>query len=115
MASNPPLQAMFGAGASQTASQLIIQKADLVAPPELQPTYTFIPALDNSSESIALALIARWIRGQDQATDRQLGFSPFEMALDFNAAAGKYQRIYTSITKVRIDDTFALFPSPNEI
>lgn len=113
MASNPPLQAIFGQGSSQTETQLIILKSDLVAPVELNPSYTFTPAADNTSESLFLALYMRAMRNQDQSTDSQLKLTPFEMALDFSLS--KYQRLYTSELIVRVDDTFSLFPNPSSI
>ncbi len=113
MASNPPLQAIFGQGATQTDTQLIIQKADLVAPIELNPSYIFTPLADNTSESLFLALYLRVMRNQDQSADAEMRLTPFEMSLDFSFS--KYQRLYLSQFIVRVDDTLALFPSPSNI
>lgn len=113
MASDPPIQAIFGAGATQNATQLIILKNDLVAPLELNPSYTFTPGATNTAESMMLALYLRWLRNQDQSADAQIRLSPFEMALDFSFS--KYQRLYQSQFIVRVDDTLALFPNPNAV
>lgn len=111
MASDPPLQAIFGPNATQTATQIIIAKADLIAPVELNPSYTFTPADVNTAESIMLAMYLRWLRNQDQSADAQIRLLPFEMSLDFSFS--KYQRLYLSQFIVRVDDTLALFPNPS--
>lgn len=63
MAVDPPLTTLFGAGATQDATTLTIQKSSL---PGLTPT-----ASDNS-EKLLVGLLRRWILGQDTSTDAQV-------------------------------------------
>jgi hypothetical protein len=111
--SEPLTTNFFGAGFTQTASNLTILKSDLVAPVGLTPSYEFTPAANNRSEQLALALILRWLRHQDQSTDSQFILKPFEQTLEFRF--NKWQRRYFSEIEIFQDDTVSTFPNPNLI
>ncbi|MCC3417264.1 MAG: hypothetical protein JGK28_04675 [Microcoleus sp. PH2017_07_MST_O_A] len=113
MPSEPLFTNFFGAGATQTATQLIILKNDLIAPVGLVPSYDFTPTASNRSEQLALALMLRWLRNQDQSTDSQFVIKPFEQTLEFRF--NKWQRRYVSEIEVFQDDTVSTFPNPNLI
>lgn len=113
MPSEPLFTNFFGAGATQTATQIIILKNDLIAPTGLTPGYDFTPAPTNRSEQSALALILRWLRNQDQSTDSQFIIKPFEQSLEFRF--NKWQRRYVSEIEIFQDDTVSTFPNPNLI
>jgi hypothetical protein len=113
MPSEPIFTNFFGANATQTDTQIIIQKADLVAPDGLTPSYQFVPAAVNGPESIALALILRWLRNQDQSTDSQFKITPFEQSLEF--LFNKWIRRYVAQIEVNIEDTSSPIPNPNLI
>lgn len=63
MAVNPPLTTLFGAGATQDATTLTIQKSSL---PDLTP------AASNNSEALLVGLLRRWFLGQDTSSDAQV-------------------------------------------
>lgn len=113
MPSEPLLANFFGSGVSQSATNLIIVKNDLIAPVGLVPSYNFTPAENNRSEQLALALILRWLRNQDQSTDSQFIIKPFEQSLEFRF--NKWQRRYFSEIEIFQDDTLSTFPDPNLI
>ncbi len=113
MPSEPLTTNFFGTGFTQTATNLIILKSDLIAPTGLVPSYEFTPAVNNRSEQLALALILRWWRNQDQSTDSQFVIKPFEQTLEFRF--GKWQRRYFSEIEIFQDDTVSTFPNPNLI
>ncbi|MCC3513624.1 MAG: hypothetical protein JGK29_32900 [Microcoleus sp. PH2017_17_BER_D_A] len=92
MPSEPLFTNFFGAGATQTATQ---------------------PTVSNRSEQLALTLILRWLRNQDQSTDSQFVIKPFEQTLEFRF--NKWQRRYVSEIEVFQDDTVSTFPNPNLI
>lgn len=113
MPSEPLFVNFFGLGATQNESQIIILKNDLIAPVGLTPSYEFIPALINGSESIALAMILRWARHQDQSTDSQFVLKPFEQSLEFRF--NKWQRRYVAEIEIWQDDLASTLPNPNLI
>ncbi|MDF0553877.1 hypothetical protein [Kamptonema sp. UHCC 0994] len=113
MASEPLITNFFGQNVTQDATNLIINKNDLVAPVGLVPSYDFTVIAVNRSEQLALALFLRWLRNQDQSTDSQFVISPFEMTLEFRFS--KWQRRYTSTLDIYQDDTISTFPNPNLI
>ncbi len=113
MASDPLPTAFFGTGFTQDASQLTIVKADLIPPTGLTPTYQFIPALVNGSESLFLALLLKVQRNQDKSTDSQLVITPFEMFLEYRFQ--KWQRKYICQIEIYQDDAVSTYPNPNLI
>lgn len=113
MPSEPLLANFFGSGVSQSATNLMIAKNDLIAPVGLVPSYNFTPTENNRSEQLALALILRWLRNQDQSTDSQFIIKPFEQSLEFRF--NKWQRRYFSEIEIFQDDTLSTFPDPNLI
>lgn len=113
MPSEPLVNNFFGAGFTQSAINLIILKSDLIAPVGLTPSYDFTPAANNRSEQLALALILRWLRNQDQSTDSQFIIKPFEQTLEFRF--NKWQRRYSTEIEIFQDDTVSTFPNPNLI
>lgn len=113
MASEPLFVSFFGAGVSQDVNQIIILKNDLIAPSGLTPTYEFTPAVVNTPEQTALALILRWLRNQDASTDSQFILKPFEQSLEFRF--NKWQRRYVSEIEIWQDDTISTLPNPNLI
>ena len=113
MPSEPLPTSFFGTGFTQNITSLTVLKADLLAPVGLIPSYDFIPALANGTESLALALFLRWGRNQDQSTDSQFIIKPFEMTLEFRF--NKWQRKYTAIIEIWQDDNVSTFPNPNLI
>jgi hypothetical protein len=113
MPSEPLTTNFFGSGFTQTATNLIIVKNDLIAPVGFVPSYNFTPAINNRSEQLALALILRWLRNQDQSMDSQFILKPFEQSLEFRF--NKWQRRYSSEIEIFQDDTLSSFPDPNLI
>jgi hypothetical protein len=113
MPSEPLFTNFFGAGATQTATQIIMLKNDLVAPIGLTPSYDFTPAAENRSEQSALAMLLRWLRNQDQSTDSQFVIQSFEQSLEFRF--NKWQRKYTSQIEIYQDDSLSTLPNPNLI
>lgn len=113
MPSEPLFTNFFGPSAIQDTNQIIIQKADLIAPSGLAPSYQFVPAAINGSESIALALILRWQRNLDQSSDAQFRIAPFEQSLEF--AFNKWLRRYTAQLEIWQEDTVSSLPNPNLI
>ncbi|MCC3439369.1 MAG: hypothetical protein JGK30_28320 [Microcoleus sp. PH2017_40_RAT_O_B] len=113
MPSEPLFTNFFGAGATQTATQVIILKNDLVAPVGIVPSYTFTPAAVNNAESTALAVFLRWQRNQDQSTDSQFRISPFEQSLEFQF--NKWLRRYSCQVEIWQDDATSSIPNPNSI
>lgn len=113
MPSEPLLTSFFGAGFTQNLTSFTILKANLTAPVGLTPTYEFIPAVSNGAESLALALVLRWLRNQDQSQDSQFVITPFEMSLEYRFQ--KWQRKYTATIEIWQDDTVSTFPNPNLI
>lgn len=113
MPSEPLTTNFFGAGFTQTATNLIIVKSDLIAPVGLIPSYDFTPAVSNRSEQLALALFLRWQRNQDVSTDSQFVIKPFEQTLEFRF--NKWQRRYFAEIEIFQDDTVSVFPNPNLI
>ena len=113
MPSEPLFTNFFGQNSTQDANQIIIQKADLIAPTGLTPSYQFIPAAINGPESIALALILRWQRNLDQSTDAQFRISPFEQSLEFEF--NKWLRRYVAQVEIWQEDTTSSLPNPNLI
>ena len=113
MPSEPLFTNFFGQGATQDATQIIIQKADLIAPTGLTPSYQFVPAAINGPESIALALILRWMRNLDQSSDSQFRITPFEQSLEFQF--NKWLRRYVSQVEIWQEDTTSSLPNPNSI
>lgn len=113
MPSEPLLTSFFGFGFSQNATTFTIAKTDLVPPTGLVPSYEFIPAISNGAESIALAMILKWLRNQDQSQDSQFVITPFEMSLEYRFQ--KWQRKYTCTLEIWQDDNVSTFPNPNLI
>jgi ribonuclease HI len=113
MPSEPLFTNFFGAGVTQTATQIIVLKNDLVAPVGLVPSYDFTPAAENRAEQTALAFILKWLRNQDQSTDSQFVIKSFEQSLEFRF--NKWQRRYVSEIEIFQDDTLSTFPNPNLI
>lgn len=111
MPSEPLFTNFFGSNATQNEADLIIKKADLVAPVGLVPSYDFTAEANNRSEQLALALVLRWLRNQDQSTDSQFILTPFEQTLEFRLS--KWQRKYVAGIEIYIDDTVSTFPNPN--
>lgn len=117
MASDPLLTNFFGPGATQNATQLIIAKADLIPPAGLDPTYEFVPAATNTSESMALGMFLRWARNLDISADRQLNITPWEQVTEFRnvSVPPKYQIKFTSKLEIFIDSPLGQLPNPNLI
>ncbi|MEG4286998.1 hypothetical protein QUB68_28230 [Microcoleus sp. A006_D1] len=113
MPSEPLFTNFFGTGVTQTATQIIILKNDLIAPAGLPQSYEFTPAAANRSEQTALALILRWLRNQDQSSDSQFVVQSFEQSLEFRF--NKWQRKYVSQVEIYQDDTISILPNPNLI
>lgn len=113
MPSEPLFTNFFGPGATQTATQLIILKNDLVAPVGLAPSYQFVPAAVNGAESVALALILRWLRNLDQSSDSQFKITPFEQSLEFSF--NKWLRRYVAQIEIWQEDSTSSLPNPNLI
>jgi len=113
MPSEPLFTNFFGIGATQTATQIIILKSDLIAPVGLVPSYEFTPILENRAEQSGLAMLLRWLRNQDQSSDSQFVISPFEQSLEFRFS--KWQRKYTCTIEIWQDDTLSTLPNPNLI
>ena len=113
MPSEPLFTNFFGAGATQTATQIIILKNDLIAPVGLAPSYEFLPAANNPPEQTALSMILRWQRNQDQSTDSQFRITPFEQSLEFQF--NKWLRRYVCQIEIWQNDTTAAIPNPNLI
>lgn len=113
MASDPLPTAFFGTNFTQDVQKITIIKTDLMPPVGLTPTYQFVPALVNGSESLFLALFLKAQRNQDQSTDSQLVITPFEMSLEYRFQ--KWQRKYTCTVEIYLDDTVSTYPNPNLI
>lgn len=111
MPSDPLPTAFFGTGFTQDVEKFTIIKTDLQAPAGLTPSYQFVPAIANTSESLFLALFLRVQRNQDQSQDSQLVLTPFEMELVYRYQ--KWQRKYTCTVEVYVDDTASTYPNPN--
>jgi len=113
MPSEPLPTAFFGSGFTQNLTSFTVSKIDLKPPVGLTPSYEFIPAALNGTESLALALILRWLRNQDQSQDSQFVITPFEMSLEYRFQ--KWQRKYTATLEIWQNDTVSTFPNPNSI
>ncbi len=113
MPSEPLLTNFFGPGATQTATELIIKKTDLIAPVGLTPTYEFTPTATNGSEQLFVAMLLRAQRNQDQSTDSQLVLTWEPPTLEFRFS--KYQRKYVCTIEIYVDDTLSTFPNPNSV
>jgi hypothetical protein len=113
MPSEPLFTNFFGAGATQTAAEIIILKNDLVAPVGLVPSYIFAPAAVNNPESTALAMFLRWQRNQDPSTDSQFRITPFEQSLEFQV--NKWLRRYSCQVEIWQEDATPAIPNPNSI
>jgi hypothetical protein len=113
MASDPLLTTLLGPGCTQDLQSIKIQKADLIPPPGLNPSYEFIPTESNGSESIFLAIFLKAQRNQDKSLDSQLVITPFEMSLEYRF--NKWQRKYSCTVEVFVDDVVSTFPNPNLI
>lgn len=117
MASDPLLTNFFGPGATQSETQLIIAKADLVPPVGLDPSYQFVPAAVNTSESMALSLYLRWARNLDVSADRQMNITPWEQTTEYRSVSvpPKYQLKFSSKLEIFIDSPLGQLPNPNLI
>jgi hypothetical protein len=113
MPSEPLFTNFFGAGVTQTATQIIVLKNDLVAPVGLVPSYDFTPAAENRAEQTALAMLLRWQRNQDQSTDSQLRITPFEQSLEFQF--NKWLRKHVAQIEIWQEDSTSSLPNPNLI
>ena len=113
MPSEPLFTNFFGAGVTQTATQIVILKSDLRAPVGLVPSYEYLPVVNNPPEQTALSMFLRWQRNQDQSTDSQFRITPFEQSLEFQF--DKWLRRYTCQVEIWQSDTTAAIPNPNLI
>jgi hypothetical protein len=113
MPSEPLLTNFFGPGVTQNLTDLIIKKADLIAPVGLTPTYEFTPTATDGSEKLFSAMLLRAVRNQDPSTDAQMVLTWGEPTLEFRFS--KYQRKYVLTIEIYIDDTTSTFPNPNSI
>lgn len=112
MASEPVFTSFFGAGATQNITDLVIKKADLIAPPGLTPSYEFTPEITNRSEQLFTAMIHRAQRNQDVSPDAQLRITPWEREL--STEFGKPQIIFRCQIILRIDEPINnMMPNPN--
>jgi hypothetical protein len=113
MPSEPLFTNFFGSNATQNENDLIIKKADLIAPTGLNPTYEFTPTATDGSEKLFTAILLRAQRNQDQSTDSQLVLTWEPPTLEFRFS--KYQRKYVLTIEIYVDDTLSIFPNPNSI
>lgn len=114
MPSEPAFNTWFGNASSQSATDVRIQKLDLIAPQGLSPTYTFEPKEANGPEQLGLALLLRWLRNQDVSADAQFRITQPEQELTYEF--GKPQRLYRFQIVIRIDeDANTALPNPNLI
>lgn len=112
MAVEPSLAALFGAGTTQTATELIIPKAGLQS-----AAYQFTPATDNRAEQLFLAMLLRSKAGQDTSEDSQMRISEPQMSLVNVPKPGDpdYVKIRYQYT-IQVDiDVVTKEPSPDGI
>ena len=112
MASEPIFVNFFGPSATQSLTDLVIKKADLVAPIGLVPSYEFTPAEINRPEQLFTAMIHRFQRNQDVSPDAQVRITPWE--IEFSQEFGKPQIVYRCQIVLRVDEPLSsLLPNPN--
>lgn len=112
MASEPVFVNFFGPGSTQNITDLVIKKADLVAPVGLVPSYEFTPDVNNRPEQLFTAMLHRAQRNQDVSPDAQLRITPWTK--EFSEEFGKPQIVFRCQIILRIDEPINnLLPNPN--
>ena len=81
MAVDKPLTAFFGAGATQTETNISFLKADLVSTKTPPAFAGLIPSANNTSESIMAVLLMKVAENQDTSQDSQLFIFPPESSI----------------------------------
>ncbi len=112
MAVQPSLVQFFGANVTETSTDLVIKKADLVST-TTPATFNFTPTgTTDTAEKNALALLHRWRLNQDSSADGQLKLSEWQLSLiQINS---KWYTRYRMTVDVTIEQATTQ-PNPNDI
>lgn len=109
MANDKPLTSFFGPGATQTATQITILKADLVST-RTPPKFLGLTATaNNTAESIFAAMFLKIEEEQDTSSDAQFAIFPQGMSVVRQVSDGVEKPFLQALYTVRI-----LTPLTNE-
>jgi hypothetical protein len=116
MAIDKPLTSFFGAGATQTATDITILKVDLVST-KTPPAFVGLTAtVNNTSESIIAALLMKAAENQDTSQDAQFFVFPPESSIVSVVSDGVAKPFDQYLFTVRIlVPRNQEFPNPNLI
>lgn len=116
MAIDKPLTSFFGAGATQTATQVSFLKADLVSVRTPPKFLGLTPVASNTAESIIAALFLKIEEEQDTSADAQFAIFPQGMTIIRQVSDGIEKPFLQTLYTVRILTPLANeSPNPNLI
>lgn len=112
MAIEPTLAQFFGANATQTETQLIITKADLVDD-RVPPRFLFTPSATDTAEKLFTGILMKVALGQDTSVDSQLAVASGGLSLV--TVSDKLYRQYLFTLRLLISAEDARFPDPDKL
>jgi hypothetical protein len=112
MAVQPTLTQFFGTNATETSTDLVIKKADLVST-AVPVAFNFTPtSTTDTAEKNALALLHRWRLNQDSSVDSQFKVSEWQPSLiQINS---KWYTRYRATIDITVEQPTTQ-PNPNDI
>lgn len=111
----PTLESFFGAGATQDIPTVTFTKAELKSETTPPQFLTLVPKIDNTAESLFIALFHRVYEKQNLASDSQLRIVPASIQLVNIISDGVEKVAEQSVFQVVFLKTLEVsFPNPND-